>query len=106
VALIAAVVEEQQERAVGLGQLEPIQNDPTAAEVAIVLRDDYQGEGLGKARFDLLLQVALVRGLKRIVAITLAENEMMYLLAREAGFPVTSETHQGETTVMIGLSDT
>ena len=68
------------------------------------MRDDYQGEGLGRAIFDLLLQVALVCGLKRIFAVTLAENMTMIQLARNAGFDVTRKTTDGETTLTLTLS--
>jgi adenylate kinase family enzyme/RimJ/RimL family protein N-acetyltransferase len=103
-ALLATTLEDEQERAVGLAQLVFHPEDPEIGQVALVLRDDYQGEGLGRAMFDLLLQVALVRGLKRIIAVTLAENITMIELARNAGFDVTRETSDGETTLTLNLS--
>ena len=103
-ALVATTLEDEQERAVGMAQLLFYTEDPEIGEVALVMRDDYQGEGLGRALFDLLLQVALVRGLKRIFAVTLAENMTMIQLARNAGFDVTDETSDGETTLTLTLS--
>jgi adenylate kinase len=102
-ALLATTLEDEQERAVGLAQLLFYPEDLEMGEVALVMRDDYQGEGLGRAMFDLLLQVALVRGLKRIIAVTLAENMTMIQLARNAGFDVTHETSAGETTLTLNL---
>jgi RimJ/RimL family protein N-acetyltransferase len=104
-ALIATIPENGQERAVGVARLVRDSGDSTAAEVAIVLRDDYQGEGLGTRLFDLLLQVALVRGLKRLWAISLAENSAFHHLVRNSGLPFTSQTLRGETTTTITLSD-
>jgi adenylate kinase len=103
-ALLATTLEDEEERPVGLAQLVFYPEDPEIGEVALAIRDDYQGEGLGRAMFDLLLQVALVRGLKRIIAVTLAENRTMIQLARNAGFDVTHETSDGETTLTLTLS--
>jgi acetyltransferase len=78
---------------------------PTSAELAIVLRDDYQGEGIGTILFDLLVQVALVRGIKRLRALSLAENAAVHRLIDKLGMPYTSETRHGETTTVIALAD-
>jgi acetyltransferase len=104
-ALIVLAREDEQDRAVGVARLICDDDDPATAEVAIVLRDDYQREGLGTLLFDLLIQVALVRGLKRLRAVTLAENVAMQRLVRKSGLPFTGSTSYGETTMMIRLSD-
>ncbi len=104
-ALIATVPEDGQEHAVGVARLIREAEGGPQAEVAIVLRDDYQGEGLGTMLFDLLVQVALVRGLKRLWAVSLAENEAFHRLVRNSGLPFTSQTLRGETTTTITLSD-
>lgn len=104
-ALIGTIQETANEHAVGVARLVREPDDPTTAEVAIVVRDDYQGEGLGTVLFDLLIQVAMVRGLKRLRAISLAENEAVHRLVRKTGLPVTSQTLRGETTMIISLRD-
>jgi acetyltransferase len=104
-ALIATVQEEGRERAVGVARIVRDANDMSIAEAAIVVRDDYQGEGLGTMLFDLLLQVALVRGLKRLLIVSLAENTGMHRLVRKSGLPFTSQTSYGETTMVISLRD-
>jgi GNAT superfamily N-acetyltransferase len=104
-ALIGTVQEAGRERAIGVARLVRDAADPTTAEVAIVVRDDYQGQGIGKTLFDLLIQVAMVRGLKRLRAIALAENRAAQRLVRSLGLPVTSSTLRGETTMIISLLD-
>jgi RimJ/RimL family protein N-acetyltransferase len=104
-ALIVTILEAGQERAIGVARLIRDTADTTKAEWAIVLRDDYQGEGLGTVLFDLLLQVAMVRGLKRLWAVSLAENVALHRLVRNSGLPITSQTRRGETTLIISLSD-
>ncbi len=105
-ALIGLISEGRRERAVGVARLARDATDPTAAEIAIALRDDYQGEGLGTLLFDLLLQVAMARGLKRLVAISLAENDAFRRLVRKSGLPYASQTAYGATTTTITLSET
>lgn len=104
-ALIGVVREDTIEHSVGVARLARDEADATTAEVAIVLRDDYQGVGLGTQLFDLLLQVALVRGLKSLRAFTLAENTAMRQLVRNSGLPFTQATSYGETTIIIALAD-
>jgi RimJ/RimL family protein N-acetyltransferase len=104
-ALIGVVREDAREHSVGVARLARDDADATVAEVAIVLRDDYQRVGLGTQLFDLLLQVALVRGLKSLRAFTLAENTAMRQLVRKSGLPFTQATSYGETTITIALAD-
>jgi acetyltransferase len=104
-ALVATVEEEGRERAVGVARLGGVPRDPEAAEPAIVLRDDYQGEGIGTALFDLLVQVAMVRGYRRLRAISLAENVAVQRLIARLGLPFASETRRGETTTVIELGE-
>ena len=104
-ALIGTVQEMGHEHAVGVARMVRDADDPTTAEVAIVARDDYQGEGLGTVLFDLLIQVAMVRGLKRLRAISLAENKAVHRLVRNTGLPITSQTLRGETTMIISLGE-
>jgi RimJ/RimL family protein N-acetyltransferase len=104
-ALIGIVHEDAREHSVGVARLVREEANATIAEVAIVLRDDYQAMGLGTQLFDLLLQVALVRGLKSLRAFTLAENTAMRQLVRKSGLPFTQATSYGETTITITLAD-
>ena len=104
-ALIGTVQEGTENHGVGVARLIRDADDPTTAEVAIVVRDDYQGEGLGTVLFDLLIQVAMVRGLKRLRAVSLAENEAVQRLVRHTGLPVTGQALRGETTMIISLAD-
>lgn len=104
-ALIATVSEDAVEHAVAVARMVSSPHEPAIAEMAIVVRDDYQGEGLGSVLFDLILQVALVRGLQRLWAISLAENEAFQRLVRRAGLPFVSERHGSEIQTTILLAD-
>src|SRR5260370_31198979 len=56
VAMVAAVQEEATERIVAVGRFDVV--SPDAAEFALVVRDDYQGIGLGTALFRCLAELA------------------------------------------------
>ncbi|HWQ13629.1 MAG TPA: GNAT family N-acetyltransferase [Roseiflexaceae bacterium] len=103
-ALIGTVREaDGAEHAVGVARLARDADNPATAEMAIVIRDDFQRDGLGSAMLDLLIQVGLASGLTRIRAVSLAENVGIQRLIQRAGLPVSTTTSHGETTQIITL---
>jgi len=60
-------------------------DNPTTAELALVVADDHQGRGIGHALMDLLLSTASVNGITTITADTLRDNKAMIRLMRERG---------------------
>jgi RimJ/RimL family protein N-acetyltransferase len=66
--------------------------DPGAAELAIVVGDPYQGEGLGTELLGRLADAALARGIERLKATVLAENVPVHRLLRHG---VSHERHLG-----------
>jgi RimJ/RimL family protein N-acetyltransferase len=104
-ALIGTIQQDGREHAVAVARM--IRDTPLSdsAEVAIVVRDDFQREGIGRTIFDLLVQVALVQEIKRLYAITLPENLGMQRLARGVGLPVSVRIQEGEMTITIFLQE-
>jgi acetyltransferase len=104
-ALIGTIERDGRQQAVAVARM--IRDTPLAdtAEVAIVVRDDFQREGIGRTIFDLLVQVALVQEIKQLYAITLPENLGMQRLARGVGLPVRVRIQDGEMTITIYLQD-
>lgn len=102
-ALIALVDEDGEDRIVAVARLAGATK--TTAEFAMLVRDDFQGHGLGTHMFDLLIQLALVRGLDTLTASVVAENIGMMTLIRRCGFPFTVHTSYGESDVVIYLGD-
>ena len=100
-ALVALFDEEGEERIVAVARLAGA--TATSAEFALTVRDDFQGQGLGSYIFDLLVQVALVRGLKYLTAHVLAENSAMIKIIRRVGFPIDIRTSYGESDVTMYL---
>lgn len=103
--LVGTVGEGSARSAVALVQLVQLPQDPGTAEVAIVVRDDYQREGVGRALCGMIGEVARARGVRRLRVDTLAENQAVLRLISKLGARYTADTRRGETRVMIELGD-
>jgi GNAT superfamily N-acetyltransferase len=77
----------------------------TAAEVAFVVTDSWQGRGLGRVLFDRLVAVARTVGITQFVAYTLAENHRMLGLFHHCGLPVSTRFENGVMKVAIDLEE-
>jgi acetyltransferase len=62
--------------------------DPSVAEFAVSVAEDWQGRGLASRLLSKLICRAAGAGIARVVGETLAGNERMLHLARRAGFTV------------------
>src|SRR5439155_19561513 len=88
-AVIATVVEagphgEKVERIVADGRIEAGQV-AGSGEIGLVVRDDFQGGGLGAALLDVLVDLASDLGMERLSFFVLSENQAMLGLAARAG---------------------
>jgi protein lysine acetyltransferase len=91
VALVATPAEEP-ERIIAVGRFVRLAEEPAAAELAIVVGDPYQGEGLGTELLGRLADAALVRGIVRLTATVLADNVPVHRLLRHG---TSRERHLG-----------
>jgi len=103
-ALVALIDTPEGQRAIGVARFAQRPGQPQIAEAAIVMRDDYQGEGIGRQLFLLLLDFARERGVTTITAATVAENRVVIEGLRRSGFPHHTETHRGETTIELYIA--
>lgn len=101
--LIGVVPDGDLTEAVAILQVARPSDDASVVELAIVVRDDYQREGLGTQMSRLLGQFALLNGVTTVRMHTLAENYAVLGLVRRLGLPYTLERSQGEATVYIQL---
>jgi acetyltransferase len=86
-AIVAEADEGGKRKLVGVGRLVA---DParTSAEYAVLVTDDFQGRGLGRALTEYCIRVARRWGVKRIVAETVPANEAMVAIFEKLGFAV------------------
>jgi len=77
-------------------------HDPQA-EAAIVVRDDYQGQGVGTQLVRRLVVLARQMKVKEIIAYFESDNTVAIHLFRNLGLPSTLEISYGETTMLIEM---
>jgi acetyltransferase len=101
--LVATRYAEGKEEIIGIGELIPDQELNTTAELAITIRDDYQGEGLGSALANQLVHKAANKGMTTLQAETMAQNRPMIRIWTKLGFPYSFQTRQSFTTMLAHL---
>jgi RimJ/RimL family protein N-acetyltransferase len=104
-ALIALDDEDGQEEAVGVARYTCLNNRDDACEGSIVLRDDFQGSGMGTQLFDLLVQTALAHGLRHMVLLTHADNLGMISLVHRLGMPYKGRYSAGLYEIDVQLAE-
>jgi len=103
VALVATASEAGSTRAIALAELVRDSVDPGVAELALLVRDDYQHEGIGRMLLQMLVEVALRQGVETLDAILLPENQASRKLIRGLGLPYAAEMLGGEIRFHITL---
>jgi acetyltransferase len=76
---------------------------PDAAEVAVLVVDAYQGQGIGKRLLALLAAAAKARGIRRLGGIVLADNDPMLGLLRRHASGLEIVRGDGHLAVGVGL---
>jgi len=76
------------------------------AEVAFVVADKHQGRGIGSVLLEHLAAAAREVGLRRFIAIVLAENAGMIRVFRDAGYEITRHIEYGEVTLQFDVDET
>lgn len=84
VALIALAEEDGHKVVIGGGRY--VVTDPGTAEIAFVVIDDYQGQGVGTLLMRHLAVIARAAGLKELIAEVLPENAAMRKVFSKFGF--------------------
>lgn len=65
------------------------------AELAVVVGDAWQREGLGRQLVSVGMEIARQKGIKRVTGVVLPENEAMLSLAKKLGFSTVHDLGQG-----------
>jgi len=91
--------------AVSVAELVQSPSERATAEVALLVRDDYQREGLGRMLGRMIYDVALARGVRLLRIYLQAENVPIMRLIRGLSTRYSAETRRGETTVLIPVGE-
>lgn len=80
---------------IGVARYEATEEEPETAEVAVVVEDAWQGDGLGTRLLEDLLRAGEARGRPRFRAYVLAENRRMLALVHRVAAVERSEIRDG-----------
>lgn len=106
-AVLAFAGEKGQEELIGVARIGRIPTSPTSpeAEAALVVRDDFQGQGIGTALMALLALLARRMRVETLTASVQADNEALFALLRALHLPLERHTSHGETTISLSVDD-
>lgn len=91
-ALVGTILEGDTEHIIGVARYALIgSDDPGVAETAVVVRDDYQGRGLGSLLYVHLIDYARQHGVLRFDAIVHQSNARIMKFIRRSGLDVERE---------------
>lgn len=88
---------------VGVGRYLVSTDDPTRAEAAVAVIDEYQGRGIGTLILDTLVVVARERGVAAFTAHVMPDNDGMSAILRGMGARNASEANVRELTFEIDV---
>lgn len=99
--ILAVIGEGEAEKIIGIGQygIDPATH---TAEVAVVVRDEYQGRGVGTELLSYLTYLAKRQGLLGFTAEVLVDNKPMMRLFEKGGFDI--EKRRGEGVYELKLA--
>lgn len=100
-AVVATIIEDDGlEHAVGVARFARASANETEAEVAVVVRDDFQRNGVGKALLKALADRARALGISYFTGWVLSDNVRLMKLIRGLEIEnIESETRYGETKI-------
>lgn len=101
-ALIATRGDGESEEILGVVRYDRISE--TAAEIAFVVADRWQGRGIATALLYILASYAHTKGYTSFVAITMGNNARMIEVLRKCGFPMTAHYDEGTLEVHLDIS--
>jgi RimJ/RimL family protein N-acetyltransferase len=94
------------ETLIGVARIARLPDDPDApeAEAAIVVRDDWQQQGIGTALLARLTLLAHEMGVHTLVATVQADNDKMLEVLRWLNLPIQEQISHGEMEIRMDIS--
>ena len=100
---VVAVLADDPDAFVGVGRFVRLREDPRTAEVAVVVGDDFQGQGLGRALGRRLADEAIELGVRRFTATLLGENQAAHRLLASISRRVDAHLEGGHRELVADL---
>jgi acyl-CoA hydrolase/RimJ/RimL family protein N-acetyltransferase len=102
--ILAVIQHDEKETIVGMAQY-LIDDSTHTAEVAFVVRDDYQGKGIGQELLTHVTYLARKSGLLGFTAAVLTENRQMLQLFEKMGFIIEKRIESGMYELKMSFRD-
>jgi acetyltransferase len=99
IAIVPIIREENNTKILGVGRL-TIEPDGKTGEIAFIIRDKWQGLGIGAKIVDYVIEIAVEKGIKKIIAIIMRQNHKAINLVEKMGFQLQK---QDDDTVIATL---
>ena len=99
-ALTALIKKEDRELIIAVGRYY-LDRSTNMAEIAFIVHDDYQHNGIGTFLFQYLIDIAKKRGIRGFKAEILAENTIMLHVIHKCGYPVQSKLEDNSYAISI-----
>lgn len=102
VAIVAVITEtDGEEHAVGVARFARATQADTEAEVAIVVRDDFQRKGLGRVLITTLAEKARQLGITHFAGWVMIENVPLMQLIKKLEVKIEAEISQGQQKIRV-----
>lgn len=102
-ALVALDRTDSKEKILAVARFMSKPNQPDA-EFAVVVRDDWQGKGIGRALLENLINIARDKKIESMSGYVLAENTHMLSLGRQLGFSLSKIPGEDQYVLKIDLN--
>ena len=96
--------EEGEPQIIAVGRLTRLQN-PEQAEFSMLVRDDYQGQGIGTRLLKYLLDFGRDEGITDVMAFMLPENKGMLGISERLGFRLERDRDLVKATIELGSKE-
>ena len=106
ITLLATIEEQGEQEIIAVAELVVDRQLPSQADVAFVIADKLQGEGVGTQLAVRLVDIAQTVGVNRLCADLLAENQAMKRLLHHMGRVHTLSVSYGEIQALVHLAST
>lgn len=93
-------------RLIAVGRYNTVEDDPTTADAAFAVSDDYQQKGIGTLLLYRLTAYASTCGIERFRSFLLADNHVMMRVFRASGYGVERNTEEGAYTITFPKEET
>ena len=98
---LVVVLEEAERPIIAGGRY--IVSEPGGAEMAFVVEDAYQGQGIGSVLMRHLIEIARQAGLEKLHAEVLPSNDSMLKVFNRTGLVISTKRDQSSVQITLGL---